>query len=222
MLTDLLKQMGFTPPQQDRDKPLLGASACLLGENVRYDGQHKRYPRLINELGPLVRLRPLCPETAIGLPVPRPAIQVRREGDNLRVRQVDSPGRDYRGALAGVAETLESELSGFVLKAHSPSCGYLSTPYHDTRGQETGMASGAFAHRLHQLYPRIPLANDTDLEKPAFLHTFVLSLYCYHHWQINELQGQWLERTLAACEGLPDPLYSNLRIFLARLGKAMH
>ena len=54
------------------------------------------------------------------------------------------------------------------------------------------MASGAFARKLHDLFPRIPLANDSDLEKEAFLKSFVLHVYCYHQWHHHTHQGQWL------------------------------
>ena len=156
MLTDLLEKMGFTLPQHEWQKPVVGVSACLLGQKVRYDGDHKHSAILVHQLGPLLRFRDTCPEVAIGLPVPRPPIQVVQLDDQLRVRGVDDPQQDVTEALENVAAGMNEPLSGFVLKARSPSCGHLSTPVHNASGQQIGMASGAFARKLHELFPRIP------------------------------------------------------------------
>ena len=89
MLTDLLEKMGFTLPQHDWQKPVVGVSACLLGQKVRYDGDHKHNAILVHQLGPLLRFRDTCPEVAIGLPVPRPPIQVVQVDAILRALGVD-------------------------------------------------------------------------------------------------------------------------------------
>lgn len=222
MLTDLLEKMGFTLPQHDWQKPVVGVSACLLGQKVRYDGDHKHSAILVHQLGPLLRFRDTCPEVAIGLPVPRPPIQVVQLDDQLRVRGVDDPQQDVTEALENVAAGMNEPLSGFVLKARSPSCGHLSTPVHNRNGQQIGMASGAFARKLHELFPRIPLANDSDLEKPAFLQSFLLQVYCYHQWHHSDHQGQWLNDMQAQSEQLDEPLHSGLRHYLDKLGQAMH
>ena len=59
----------------------LGISACLLGEQVRFDGGHKRLAFAVNELAPFVRFEPICPEMAIGLPTPRPALRLVKQDD---------------------------------------------------------------------------------------------------------------------------------------------
>ena len=45
----------------------LGVSRCLLGEEVRYDGGHKRDPFLVEILGRYVEWVPVCPEVEAGL-----------------------------------------------------------------------------------------------------------------------------------------------------------
>ncbi len=61
----------------------LGISSCLLGEQVRYDGQHKLDRYLRDTLGHYVECVPVCPEVECGLPVPA---------------GVDAPGRGPGGA----------------------------------------------------------------------------------------------------------------------------
>ena len=45
----------------------VGISACLLGDEVRFDGGHKRSPFCENELAKHVEFVKFCPEVGIGL-----------------------------------------------------------------------------------------------------------------------------------------------------------
>ncbi|WP_250130627.1 2-thiouracil desulfurase family protein, partial [Escherichia coli] len=51
-------------------KPVVGISGCLAGSSVRFDGGHKRASFLMDKLLEWVTFKPVCPEMAIGLPVP--------------------------------------------------------------------------------------------------------------------------------------------------------
>lgn len=130
-------------------------SACLIGENVKYDGGnnalHVKILEQWKEEGVLV---PLCPEVLGGLSVPRPACEV-IEGTN---RVVCKSGEDVSVAFAnGAKESLriaqEEGVCMAILKARSPSCGkdiiydgtFTSTRVHDSGItckllQESGMA----------------------------------------------------------------------------------
>ena len=87
---------------------LIGVSACLLGEHVRYDGGHKRNAFLLEELAPHVRFVPVCPEVGIGLGAPREAIRLVRRGD--RVRLLGSAGADHTAAMRRWAGRVTGEL----------------------------------------------------------------------------------------------------------------
>ncbi|HBV39538.1 MAG TPA: hypothetical protein DEF05_07595, partial [Erwinia sp.] len=58
------------------EKIPVGISACLLGDSVRFDGGHKRCAFAAEDLAPFMRYEPVCPEMAIGLPTPRPALRL--------------------------------------------------------------------------------------------------------------------------------------------------
>jgi uncharacterized protein YbbK (DUF523 family) len=45
----------------------IGISACLLGQNVRFDGSHKRSDYLVDLFGPFVEFVAVCPEVEAGL-----------------------------------------------------------------------------------------------------------------------------------------------------------
>ncbi len=54
----------------------IGISACLLGEQVRYDGGHKRDVFIHDTLSQYFNFVPVCPEVAIGLGIPREPIRL--------------------------------------------------------------------------------------------------------------------------------------------------
>src|SRR5919112_1912904 len=90
----------------------VGISACLLGDEVRYDGGHKRDAFLTTVMGPLVEWVKVCPEDECG--------RVRM----LTVRTgVDHTATMTAYARRRVEELAAENLSGYVLKKDSPSCG---------------------------------------------------------------------------------------------------
>ncbi|ARU49612.1 DUF523 domain-containing protein [Sulfurospirillum diekertiae] len=108
----------------NRERKIL-ISACLMGENVKYDGGnnalHVKMLEAWKEQGVLV---PLCPEVLGGLSVPRPPCEV-LEGTNTVVCK---SGEDVSEAFAkGARESLkiaqEEGVCMAILKARSPSCG---------------------------------------------------------------------------------------------------
>ena len=56
----------------------IGISACLLGQEVRYDGGHKRDTFLTGTFGRFVEWVPVCPEVECGLGTPREAMRLVR------------------------------------------------------------------------------------------------------------------------------------------------
>ena len=98
----------------------LGVSACLLGEEVRYDGGHKLDRFLVDTLGSFVEWVPVCPEVEIGLPTPRESLRLVGAPQAPRLVAPKS-GRDYTDTMqAWARERLEQlatvGLHGFVFK----------------------------------------------------------------------------------------------------------
>lgn len=108
-------------------------SACLLGERVRYNGSDARCASdVLDRWAREGRLVPFCPEVAGGLPVPRPAAEI-RAGDGRAVLLSkaavrDGAGRDLTrffldGATGALATARGQNARVAVLKDGSPSCG---------------------------------------------------------------------------------------------------
>jgi len=101
-------------------RPVL-VSACLLGENCRYDGKSKPNAA-IQALSEYFTLIPVCPEQLGGLPTPR--VPAERKGAQVMTESGLDVSAEYsRGAAAALAIAWENGCSCAVLKERSPSCG---------------------------------------------------------------------------------------------------
>ena len=170
-------------------KAVVGVSACLLGEEVRYDGAHKLDDFVCGALARVVDLRPVCPEVDIGLGVPREPIQLTRGNNGTRLVAAES-GTDLTAAMESYAEAKVRELDaagicGYVLKARSPSCGLGSVPINGA-----GAGDGLFAATLRKLCERLPAIEETSLEGPAEREAFLARVLAYRRLR-DLFDGDW-------------------------------
>ena len=96
-------------------------SACLLGENCKYNGKNNRSEALVRRLQGH-HVIPVCPEVLGGLGVPRPCVELRGG------RVVDCNGRDVDAAFRAGVEKALRQIEGqavdlAVLQSRSPTCG---------------------------------------------------------------------------------------------------
>jgi len=179
--------------QREYQKPRVGISACLLGERVRYDGGHKRDAWLVDGLGRDVEWVPVCPEVEAGFGTPREPISlVRGAGNAIRLVAVDTR-RDVTEPMQRfidrrLEELAAERLSGYVLKAGSPSCGLDDVLIHDDDGEgnpetaETAKnaGSGLFADALLARFPDLPIEDERRLADPERRRQFVERVFAYH------------------------------------------
>src|SRR5712691_2165230 len=156
--------MGATKP------PRVGISQCLLGDNVRYDGGHKLDSVLIETLGRYVEWVPVCPEVEVGLGTPREPMHL--VGDPLAPRLITiNTGVDHTDAMTRFAQRRVRELealnlSGFVFKSASPSCGIRQVPLFNPQGIETQDGIGLFARAFMEHFPEMPVEEESRLKDP--------------------------------------------------------
>ena len=164
----------------------VGISACLLGDEVRFDGGHKRSPFCENELAKHVEFVKFCPEVGIGLPVPRPTIRLEFHDQQIRA-VIPKTGEDVTDSLKSFADRVQpklKDLSGYVLCAKSPSCGMERVKLYDPKtGSARKEAMGLFAERLHELEPALPLEEDGRLNDPHLRENFILRVFLYGRWK---------------------------------------
>lgn len=173
---------------QPRGALRLGISACLLGQAVRWDGADSRDAYLADTLGAQVELVPVCPEVAIGLGVPRPPIHLVAAGDRpTRALRVDDPDVDVSAALRAYGRRMAAELddlSGYVLKSGSPSCGLERVKlYRPGGGRPARRGTGLYAEALHAAHPELPLEEDGRLGDAALRDAFIERVFVYRRWR---------------------------------------
>jgi uncharacterized protein YbbK (DUF523 family) len=155
-------------------------SACLLGQEVRWDGGHKRDRAVAELLGALVEWVPVCPEVELGLGVPREPIRLEAgRAASPRLVAIESR-RDLTQAMERFArrrvdELLAQGIVGYVLKSDSPSCGIARVPVHGARRA----GAGVFARVLMQRAPRLPVAEERALHDAARRARFVERMVAY-------------------------------------------
>ena len=96
-------------------------SACLVGDNVKYDGGNNKNP-LIEKLLEKYELVPFCPEVEGGLPIPRHPAEQRGE-QVVNDLDEDVTGAFERGADLALNICLYLKIKKAILKERSPSCG---------------------------------------------------------------------------------------------------
>ncbi|HUL59474.1 MAG TPA: DUF523 domain-containing protein [Anaeromyxobacteraceae bacterium] len=184
-------------------KPRLGVSACLLGASVRYDGQHRRDAFLVDTFGPLVEWVAVCPELELGLGVPREPIRL--VGPPASPRLVaEQSGIDHTAAMRAFAERRVAELealdlSGYVTKSDSPSCGMAqvrvwpepvpgprppsvdAAPGGDGAPRREGV--GAFVRVLLDRMPNLPVEEEGRLGDAEVRERFLERVFGYARWR---------------------------------------
>lgn len=180
----------------------LGISSCLLGEEVRYDGGHKRDPFLVQTLGPMVEWVPVCPEVEVGLGTPREAIRLVRDPKDLaEVRlMTGKTGVDLTKQMRGYARTrvralAREGLSGYILKKDSPSCGMARVKVWRDQGMPERNGRGLFAAELLRQYPNMPVEEEGRLHDPRLRENFIDRVFMYRRlrallssrWTIGDL-----------------------------------
>jgi uncharacterized protein YbgA (DUF1722 family)/uncharacterized protein YbbK (DUF523 family) len=172
----------LAPPAPDDVR--VGVSACLLGQEVRYDGGHRRDPFVTDVLGRHVRFVPVCPEVEVGMGVPRPT--VRLQGDPDAPRMVDpKSGADHTDAMLRYArrrvrELRECGLHGYIVKAKSPSCGMERVPVHAADGHTPHRRAGLFATELMAHLSLLPIEDEGRLCDPLLRENFIERLFACH------------------------------------------
>jgi uncharacterized protein YbgA (DUF1722 family)/uncharacterized protein YbbK (DUF523 family) len=186
---------------------LVGISRCLLGDEVRYDGGHKRDSMILGLLGPHVQWVPVCPEVEAGMGTPREPIQLVASPDGVpsgpeRVRLLGVRSRaDWTAPVAEWAAKRTTvlaamNLSGYILKKDSPSCGMERVRVHHG-GRTTRTGRGLFAEALLEAFPNLPIEEEGRLQDQLLRDNFIERLFAYQ--RVRQLfAGRWSSGALVA------------------------
>jgi uncharacterized protein YbgA (DUF1722 family)/uncharacterized protein YbbK (DUF523 family) len=161
----------------------LGVSACLLGQEVRYDGGHKRDSFLTDVLARFVRFVPVCPEEEAGFGTPREAMRLERGAGEIRLVTVRTR-RDVTAQLRAATSRRINQLAGlgldgYILKKDSPSCGLVRVKIYTPGGAAERTGRGLFASALTQALPNLPVEDEGRLHDARLRENFIVRVFAH-------------------------------------------
>ena len=167
----------------------LGISSCLLGNEVRWNGGHKRDKYLTLTLGNFVEYVPVCPEVEAGFGVPRETFRLVGDPDKPRLitykSKTDHTDRMVAWAQKRVKELEKENLCGFIFKSDSPSSGMIRVKVYNEKGMPHKVGVGIFARIFMEHFPLLPVEDDGRLNDPLIRENFILQIFTMKRWRDN-------------------------------------
>lgn len=182
----------------------IGVSACILGDEVRYNGGHKLDRFIRDTLGNFVEFVKVCPEFELGLGVPRETLRLVRPGRGGSQLRMIAPGSgtEHTEAMLAwarkrVAELAALDLCGYIVQKGSPSCGMERVKVYPQAAGGTASRDGRglFTQVLMEMQPHLPVEEDGRLNDPMLRDSFIVRVFAYRRlrdlfadaWSIGDL-----------------------------------
>ena len=126
---------------------VIGVSACLLGENCKYNGGNNINEKVINYIKGH-EVIPVCPEVLGGLPIPREPAEI--VDGVVKHKDGSSVDKEFRTGAQKALEILKDRGTELViLQSRSPSCG-VNTVYDGTFSGKLVPGNGVFVELLKE------------------------------------------------------------------------
>ncbi|UZE96804.1 YbgA family protein [Alkalimarinus alittae] len=169
----------------------IGLSACLAGQEVRFNGGHTQSRLCLNVLSQHFNYKTFCPEVAAGFSTPRPAMRLTGNPERPKLSFSNDDTVDLTDQLTrGFKDKLSQfeALDGYILMKKSPSCGLERIKVYQENGHphETRV-KGLFAEALQKRYPLMPIEEEGRLHDAKLYENFVLRVYAYHDFRTEIL-----------------------------------
>lgn len=180
-------------------KPRLAVSACLMGDEVRYNAGHKQSLLCRDALAEHFDFVRVCPEVAIGLGIPREPIRLVGEAANPRVVGTVNTQLDVTEPLQTYGQQMAAELldiCGYIFMQKSPSCGLERVKvYRENGAPQRDGGRGAYARAFCAARPDLPVEEEGRLNDPILRENFLVRVFAYADWQ-HLLEGGLTRRAL--------------------------
>ncbi len=169
------------------EKIRMGVSACLMGEKVRYDGQHKHDSYITGTLARWFEFVPVCPEFELGLGVPRETMRLEGDPENPRLvtgksrKDLTEPMLEW--CRKRVQELEQENLCGFIFKSKSPSSGMERVKVYSDKGMPSKNGRGLFANAFMRHFPLLPVEEEGRLNDPALRENFIERVFALKRWR---------------------------------------
>ena len=172
-----------------KEKIKIGMSSCLLGEEVRWDGDHKHDQYVRDVLGSYFDYVSICPEVDVGMGVPRETVALYGTLENPKMitkrSKTDWTKKMNHYTKDRIHELTKENLCGYVFKSKSPSCGIGKVPiYSEFGSSRMRHGSGMFASSFVKVFPLVPVEDEGRLHDPVIRENFIVRIFCFHRLQL--------------------------------------
>ncbi len=176
------------------EKIRIGVSRCLLGDKVRFDGQHKKDVFITETLSKWCSFVPVCPEVECGLSVPRESMLLIGSVDDYRLvtgkTGIDHTERMETWADTRLTQLAEEDLVAFIFKTKSPSSGMRAVKIYGPSGSPVGYSGiGLFARAFMDRFPEVPVEDEGRLHDSGLRENFIETIFVLQRWRDDVREG---------------------------------
>lgn len=165
-------------------KPNILISSCIGDCKCRYDGSNAK-SEFVEKLEEYVNFTDVCPEVAIGLPIPRQALRIISPNGEEERLVFSKTGEDITDKMEKFSneflDKLDREnLDGAVLKSRSPSCGIKDVKVYKSFGKSSPASKkskGTFAGCLIDRYEELAVEDEGRLTNYNIREHFLTRIF---------------------------------------------
>ena len=162
----------------------IGVSSCLVGEKVRWNGDHKQDQYVREVLANYFEYVSICPEMEVGMGVPRETVALYGDLDKSQMISKKTqtnwtkPMERYiKGRINSLAH---DDLCGYIFKSKSPSCGLGRVPvYSEFGSHKVKHGPGMFAQAFTNKFPLVPTEDEGRLNDPLIRENFIVKVFSF-------------------------------------------
>tara|TARA_B100000686_G_C16766214_1_gene961991 strand:+ start:1411 stop:2367 length:957 start_codon:yes stop_codon:yes gene_type:complete len=162
----------------------IGVSSCLIGEKVRWNGDHKENTYIKDILCKYFEYVPVCPEVEAGMGVPRETVALYGNHQMLKMMgektQIDWTDKMNRYAKERIEGLVKENLCGYIFKSKSPSCGLTRIPvYSEIDNSKIRYQSGLFTDAFIKSNRLCPTEDEERLVDPRLRENFLVRVFSF-------------------------------------------
>lgn len=162
-------------------KPIILISKCLGFDKCRYNGDTVK-SETVDIIKDYCEFIPVCPESEIGLGVPRNPIRLVKKGKSTALVQ-PATGNILTDSMNEYSEEFLrtiTKIDGIILKGRSPSCGIRDVKYYSEKGIEIDRKHrGIFADAVFEKYKGYPIEDEGGLLNEKLRDHFLTGIFTF-------------------------------------------
>lgn len=171
-----------------KNKIKIGVSSCLIGEKVRWNGDHKQNHYVREVLANYFEYVSICPEMEVGMGVPRETVALYGNLEESRMiskkTQTDWTQPMQKYIKSRLNTLTHDNFCGYIFKSKSPSCGLGRVPvYSEFGSHNVRHGPGMFAQAFTNKFPLVPTEDEGRLNDPRIRENFIVKVFSFFRLQ---------------------------------------